>query len=70
METDNELLTAAWRKARASGSNGGSCVEVAPLSGGRVAVRDSKDRSGPALVFTAAEWTAFRDGMSKGEFNF
>ncbi|MEU6783573.1 DUF397 domain-containing protein [Nonomuraea angiospora] len=70
METDNELATAAWRKAKASGGNGGSCVEVAPLSGGRVAVRDSKDRTGPALVFTAPEWAAFKDGMAKGEFNF
>ncbi|MEV6033752.1 DUF397 domain-containing protein [Nonomuraea sp. NPDC052116] len=70
METDNELATAAWRKAKASGGNGGSCVEVAPLSGGRVAVRDSKDRSGPALIFTAPEWAAFKDGMGKGEFDF
>ncbi|MFC4015786.1 DUF397 domain-containing protein [Nonomuraea purpurea] len=68
--TDKELTTAAWRKATASGGNQGNCVEVAPLSGGRVAVRHSKDRSGPALVFTESEWTAFRDGMSKGEFDF
>jgi hypothetical protein len=70
MKSDDELATAAWRKATASGSNGGSCVEVAPLSGGRVGVRDSKDRGGPALVFTASEWAAFRNGMSKGEFDF
>jgi len=70
MKTDNELATAAWRKAKASGPNGGSCVEVAPLSGGRVAVRDSKNRSGPALIFTAPEWAAFQDGMSNGEFDF
>lgn len=34
-------------------------MAVAKLSGGRVGVRDSKDRSGPALVFTPAEWAAF-----------
>jgi hypothetical protein len=47
----------------------GNCVEVAFLTGGRVAVRDSKDAGdGPALVFTAAEWAAFAAGMADGEF--
>ncbi|WP_431929722.1 DUF397 domain-containing protein [Nonomuraea jabiensis] len=56
---------------RASGGNGGDCVEVAPLSGGRVAMRDSEDKGeGPALVFAGSEWAAFKDGMSKGEFDF
>ncbi|MEV4103109.1 DUF397 domain-containing protein [Nonomuraea sp. NPDC049649] len=68
--TENELATAAWRKATASGGTGGDCVEVAPLSQGRVAIRDSKNPSGPVLVFTASEWDAFKDGVSKGEFNF
>lgn len=67
---EDELATAAWRKATASGGTGGDCVEVAPLSQGRVAVRDSKNRSGPVLVFTASEWAAFRDGITKGEFDF
>ncbi|MEU4511562.1 DUF397 domain-containing protein [Nonomuraea wenchangensis] len=70
MTPEEELASAAWRKATASGGTGGDCVEVAPLDGGRVAVRDSKDRSGPALVFTASEWAAFKDGMSRGEFDF
>ncbi|MEU6716848.1 DUF397 domain-containing protein [Nonomuraea sp. NPDC046802] len=70
MSPEEELATATWRKATASGGTGGNCVEVAPLSGGRVAVRHSKDRSGPALVFTESEWAAFKDGMSKGEFDF
>ncbi|MEU6792379.1 DUF397 domain-containing protein [Nonomuraea wenchangensis] len=70
MTPEEELASATWRKATASGGTGGDCVEVAPLDGGRVAVRDSKDRSGPALVFTASEWAAFKDGISKGEFDF
>ncbi|WP_436975568.1 DUF397 domain-containing protein [Nonomuraea angiospora] len=42
-----------------------------PLSGGRVAMRDSKDKdAGPVLVFTGSEWAAFKGGMSKGEFDF
>ncbi|MEV7965436.1 DUF397 domain-containing protein [Sphaerisporangium sp. NPDC088356] len=38
-------------------------VEVAHLRGGRRAVRDSKDRNGPALVFTPVEWTTFLDHL-------
>lgn len=56
-----------WRKASASSSNG-NCVEVAPMPGGGVAVRDSKDPEGPMLRFTAAEWSAFAAGMAAGEF--
>ena len=36
-----------WRKSSYSGNGGGNCVELA--AGGRVLVRDSQDRSGPAL---------------------
>ncbi|MEU9830239.1 DUF397 domain-containing protein [Streptosporangium sp. NPDC048047] len=56
---DRELSGAVWVKSPFSGGNGGNCVEVARLSGGRVGVRDSKDPSGPALVFTPGEWAAF-----------
>ena len=54
-----DLTGAEWRKSRRSGSNGGACVEVARNLPGIVAVRDSKDPSGPALVFTGAEWDEF-----------
>ena len=57
-----------WRKAKASQSNG-NCVEVAPIPGGGVAVRDSKDPDGPVLRFTAAEWAAFAEGVAAGEFD-
>jgi Domain of unknown function (DUF397) len=33
-----------------------------------VAVRDSKDRGGPVLVFAADEWRAFAAGIRAGEF--
>jgi hypothetical protein len=42
-------------------------VEVAFVDGD-VAVRDSKDPSGPALVFSAGEWAAFVGGVAAGEF--
>jgi hypothetical protein len=57
MET-NELARATWRTASYSQANG-SCVEVGNLSGGRIAVRDTKDRGGLAIVMTADTWRAF-----------
>lgn len=50
---------ARWVKSTYSGPTGGNCVEVAVLACGRVAVRDSRHPSGPALVFPAAGWAAF-----------
>jgi hypothetical protein len=50
---------ANWQKSSFSGANGGNCVEVASDEAGVVAVRDSKDPDGPALVFTSADWSAF-----------
>lgn len=44
-------------------------MEIAPLPGGGVAVRDSKDPDGPILRYTALEWDCFLDGARKGEFD-
>lgn len=46
-----------WRVSSYTGSEG-NCVEVATASRS-VHVRDTKDRSGPALAFTAPEWHTF-----------
>ncbi|NJP30510.1 DUF397 domain-containing protein [Micromonospora thermarum] len=54
-----DLNGARWRKATRSGTSGGNCVEVADNLPGVVAVRDSKDPTGPALVFGAHAWRAF-----------
>jgi hypothetical protein len=61
-------MTTLWRKSSKSGTNGGSCVEVRRLDN-RIQVRDSKNPDGPVLTFTEAEWDAFIDGATKGEFN-
>ncbi|MFF3863327.1 DUF397 domain-containing protein [Streptomyces sp. NPDC002209] len=45
----------------------GACVEVTHLPGGAVAIRDSKNPDREALRFSAAEWTAFRRGITAGE---
>jgi len=46
-----------WRKSRHSGDNGGECVEVG--TAGVVLVRDTADRAGPMLSFTADAWRSF-----------
>jgi hypothetical protein len=65
-EAGVDLSRAAWQKSAHSRDNG--CVEVAFI-GGAVAVRDSKNRSTPALVFTPTEWKAFRSGVLDGQFS-
>jgi hypothetical protein len=56
-----------WHKSSRGGGNGRNCLEVATLET-TVALRDSKDRTGPVLVFTKAAWKAFlpsaKDGSS------
>ncbi|WP_410821312.1 DUF397 domain-containing protein [Micromonospora sp. 050-3] len=55
--TAYDLTRADWRTSTRSSGNG-NCVEVATVDG-QVAVRDSKDRSGPVLAFGATAWRAF-----------
>jgi hypothetical protein len=67
-ELTRELETATWRKSTRSGPDGGNCVEVAELTSGRRGVRDSKNPTGPALIFSPGEWDAFINGVKDGEF--
>ncbi|WP_433197803.1 DUF397 domain-containing protein [Nocardia sp. CA-107356] len=44
-------------------------MEVAHLDGELVGVRDSKNPTGAALVFTSGQWDAFTAGVNDGEFD-
>lgn len=63
-----DLSGAKWFKSSRS-SGGKECVEVAFVSGGHIGVRDSKNPSGPALVFTPREWDTFVTGARAGQFD-
>ena len=56
-----------FRKSTFSDNNG--CVELADVGDGTVAVRDSKDPSGPVLRFTRHEMAAWVAGAKAGEFD-
>ena len=56
-----------WTKSSFSGANGDDCVEVAMNHPGVVAVRDSKDPSGPVLAFTPSVWRDFLRGVRAGD---
>jgi hypothetical protein len=64
----DELGGVTWRKSRASNPSG-DCIEVAALASGAVAMRNSRDPHGPALVYTRAEIAAFLRGAKDGEFD-
>lgn len=64
MSRNIDLSHAQWRKSSHSGSEGGECVEVAAV-GGYVAVRDSKEPQGPALVVPAGAFAAFVGGVAR-----
>ena len=61
----HSLSCAHWRKSTYSNGQA-SCVEVA-IAEQLVAVRDTKDRSGPALVFSTQQWRAFTSGLRVGK---
>jgi hypothetical protein len=56
MMTD-DLAPALWRKSTYS-SGQAACIQVAELTDGATAVRDSKNPNGPTLIVTPASWAA------------
>ena len=53
-----QTMSAPWRKSSYSSANGGQCVEVADAAS-VVLVRDTTNRDGGTLSFTADAWKAF-----------
>jgi hypothetical protein len=48
----------SWRKSSYSANGGEACVETAS-DGGTILVRDTTNRSGETLAFTAGAWATF-----------
>ncbi|WP_083982134.1 DUF397 domain-containing protein [Actinomadura hibisca] len=61
------LSRAVWRTSARSQQNG-ACVEVAELVD-VVAVRDSRDREGPHLLFPDAAWRVFSQRVKQGLYD-
>ena len=59
-----DLGADGWRKPWSD--NGGPCLEARKLPGGRVALRQSTDPDGPALILDPGEIRAFVDGAKVG----
>ncbi|MFA3878742.1 DUF397 domain-containing protein [Streptomyces sp. MMCC 100] len=64
-----DMTGVRWlRSSYSTGAN--NCVETArPSAGpwaGLLAVRDSKNPAGPALLFSPGSWTAFTAGVHRG----
>lgn len=64
----NDLSGAEWFKSSFSGADK-NCVEVAFLDDGGVGIRDSKNRTGPALAVESATWDAFTAAVATGRFS-
>lgn len=64
-----QLTDVTWRRSRRSNPSG-NCVEIAVLpDGSGIALRNSRDPEGPALIYTPAEIAAFIQGVRDGEFD-
>ncbi|MFE7595160.1 DUF397 domain-containing protein [Kitasatospora sp. NPDC057512] len=55
-----------WYKSSYS-AQANECVEALKLGLNGMAVRDSKDLGGPALLFPADAWASFLNGVKSGE---
>ncbi|WP_216896286.1 DUF397 domain-containing protein [Nocardia alni] len=63
-----DLSQAHWFKSSRS-KEATACVEIAHIGAGMVGVRDSKNPTGPALVFTPDEWDTFTNSLRNARFD-
>ncbi|WP_067677247.1 DUF397 domain-containing protein [Nocardia miyunensis] len=63
-----DLSQAHWFKSSRS-KESTACVEIAHLDAAMVGVRDSKNPTGPALVFGPEDWDAFNTRVRNGELD-
>ena len=68
MDLDIYLSAASWHKSTYSGGGGQNCVEVAVIPGS-VAIRDSKDPSGPVHVVTPEVFRDLVSRIKRGDFD-
>jgi hypothetical protein len=64
-----ELLSATWKKSQRSNSQG-ACVEIARLGSGTVAMRNSRDPRGTALIYSTDTVRALVSALRTGEFDY
>jgi hypothetical protein len=64
-----ELVGAAWKKSQRSNSQG-ACVEIARLAAGTVAMRNSRDPRGTALIYQTDTVRALVSALRTGEFDY
>ena len=62
-----DLDSQGWRKSRHSMANG-NCVEIQSV-GDSVAVRDSQNKAGSVLAYSAQTWHAFTLAARHGRFD-
>ncbi|MEU9480740.1 DUF397 domain-containing protein [Streptomyces sp. NPDC048191] len=59
----------AWFKSSYSNDTGGNCIEIADRTT-EVGIRDSKKKTGPALVVPATAWSSFISLVRSGDVDF
>lgn len=69
--TAEMLPEVAWHISTRSDAGSGNCVEAGPIldGSGRVAVRHSRHRYGPVLVYGNADWASFIADIRAGRFD-
>src|ERR1700742_3130091 len=63
-----ELTGAVWRKSQRSNSQG-ACVEMAKISADTIALRNSRDPQGPALICPRDAIMALVAGLRDGKYD-